>query len=121
MSWGNLLHANDSCTVIVRSEPNNGGIVIGGGRYEIGSQTRIEAQSNSGYRFKGWSDGSGVNPRKLLLSKDTIYTALFEKQVQYVPQNSASIRISYDDSKVVRDTAYVTISPNTQKKKSHRR
>lgn len=95
---------------------------MGGGIYERGQEVRLEAKSNSTYRFLSWSDGSSVNPRNILALNDTTFTARFAKQVAYNPRSSAGVRITYDDSKIVRDTAFVTITPTKgASKKSTRR
>ena len=35
-----------------------------------------------GYNFVGWSDGNTMNPRLVTLTRDTVFTAIFESNVQ---------------------------------------
>lgn len=46
------------------------------------TSTEIQAYSYDGYNFVGWSDGSTMNPRVVTLTQDTVFTAIFEANVQ---------------------------------------
>lgn len=53
------------------------GQVTGGGIFETGDTTMIYATPNYGYRFRCWNDGDTNNPRKVYVSHDTTFTAIF--------------------------------------------
>ena len=63
--------------VIVRSNNTLRGSVTGGGTVVQDSTRVIEAIPNYGYRFGMWSDSVTTNPRSIVVSSDTILTALF--------------------------------------------
>ena len=44
-------------------------------------ENTFTAVANEGYEFKQWSDGETVNPREVILTKDTTLTAVFEQIV----------------------------------------
>ena len=53
------------------------GSVNGGGTYPYGTQVTLTAVPSYGYHFTQWSDGITTNPRKLVLTQDTTFTAEF--------------------------------------------
>ena len=53
------------------------GTVAGGGSYEYGNEVVIRANSNTGYFFDRWSDGSRDNPRTVKITGDMSLTASF--------------------------------------------
>lgn len=63
----------------LNTNPNNAlwGSISGGGSYEYLSEKEIEATPNYGYHFTQWSDGNANNPRMIVLTQDTIFTAEF--------------------------------------------
>ena len=46
------------------------------------ANTAIQAYPYDGYNFVGWSDGNTNNPRIVTLTQDTVFTAIFEANVQ---------------------------------------
>ena len=46
------------------------------------ANSAIQAYAYDGYNFVGWSDGSTMNPRVVTLTQDTVFTAIFEANVQ---------------------------------------
>lgn len=46
------------------------------------ANTAIQAYPYDEYNFVGWSDGSTMNPRVVTLTQDTVFTAIFEANVQ---------------------------------------
>ena len=46
------------------------------------ANSAIQAYAYDGYNFVGWSDGSTMNPRVVTLTRDTVFTAIFEANVQ---------------------------------------
>ena len=54
------------------------------------SELRISAAPNYGYHFTQWSDGNTQNPRSIVLTKDTAFTAEFAKNTYTVTTNSSN-------------------------------
>jgi YD repeat-containing protein len=64
--------------VTVTANNPNMGSVTGGGNYALNSNVTISATPNTGYRFVEWHDGITQNPRTIIVTQDTTFTALFE-------------------------------------------
>ena len=62
------------------------GSVIGAGDHEKGTMVEISAIPNYGYHFVQWSDSVTDNPRNILLTQDTAFSAEFAKSpvIMYV-------------------------------------
>ncbi len=60
-----------------------------GQKADFESTVRLEAVSDAGWLFDGWSDGETANPRTFVLTQDTVMTARFIRR-QYTLQTSAS-------------------------------
>ncbi|MEE1226012.1 MAG: hypothetical protein UHM08_02800, partial [Bacteroidales bacterium] len=54
------------------------GYVEGLGEFDSLSVVQISAVANPCYEFVSWNDGNTDNPREFTLTKDTVFTALFE-------------------------------------------
>lgn len=65
-------------TITVVANPSDGGTVKGDGQYDSGATATLDAEPNSGYRFVSWSDENTDNPRRITVTKDATYTAIFE-------------------------------------------
>lgn len=63
----------------VAANPTQGGTVSGGGTYHYMDTIEIEAHANPGYVFAGWSDGDHSNPRQIIVTAATTYTANFQQ------------------------------------------
>ena len=50
----------------------------GGGEFKENTQITIEAKANEGYIFVSWSDGNTDNPRKVVVTANASYTAMFK-------------------------------------------
>ena len=74
-------------TINVVSESETMGTATGGGTFEEGTPTLIEAFPNSCYLFSHWQDGNTQNPRTVVVSDDITYTASFVPQVFYSTEN----------------------------------
>ena len=66
------------------------GSVNGGGTYPYGTQVKLTAVPNYGYHFTQWSDGNTENPRTFVLTRDTTFTAEFEKNSYTISTTSAN-------------------------------
>ena len=54
------------------------GTVEGAGYYDNGAEVTLTATANSGYRFVKWSDEVTDNPRTVVVTQDSTFTAIFE-------------------------------------------
>ena len=54
------------------------GSVTKGNEYAYGIEVTISATANAGYRFAQWSDGNTDNPRTVVVTQDSTFTAIFE-------------------------------------------
>ena len=63
--------------VNVTANPTQGGTVVGGGAYTVGSSQQISASANSGWAFTGWSDGGAQTHNITVPSGGATYTANF--------------------------------------------
>ena len=68
---------SNNCTITVSSANPSMGSATGSGTFRYGTTTTISATANSGYRFTGWNDGNGQNPRTVNVSGDAIFIATF--------------------------------------------
>lgn len=75
-------------TVVSDSVPM--GTTTGSGHYVSMSQVQISATPNDGYRFAMWSDGSTENPRTVEVYYDTVFTAIFTDETNYVVSVAAN-------------------------------
>jgi len=65
------------------------GTVSGAGSYNYLSSRTLTAVANYGYHFMQWSDGVTDNPRTIVLTRDTAFTAQFENNVYSIVVQSA--------------------------------
>ena len=63
--------------VTVSSANNTMGVVNGGGSYFYNTSATLTATPNPHYHFTQWSDGCTTNPRTIVVTGDTLYTAFF--------------------------------------------
>ena len=66
------------------------GSVEGSSYYKDSSMVTIKATSNYGYHFVQWNDSIIDNPRTILLTHDTTFTAIFVKNIYCLTYNSDS-------------------------------
>lgn len=66
------------------------GSTSGDGTFLLGRYVSIQALPFYPYRFSHWNDGDTNNPRSVLLTQDTAFTAFFE----ILPQHKISVRTS---------------------------
>ena len=69
-------------TINVESNNPDWGTVTGGGSYPYGDTIQIEAIPNVGHEFLTWEDGIVDNPRDIVVTQDSTFTALFAR-LQY--------------------------------------
>ncbi|MGN0227118.1 MAG: leucine-rich repeat protein [Paludibacteraceae bacterium] len=54
------------------------GRITGAGEYDYLSECTLRATANYGYRFVSWKDGVTTNPRKITVTQDSIFAAIYE-------------------------------------------
>ena len=68
--------ADDPILTLVSSDDNRG-YVYGAGQFKPNTPIEISAYPRFGYHFTQWSDGNTDNPRTIVLTCDTTFTAEF--------------------------------------------
>ncbi len=68
--------ADDPILTLVSSDYSRG-YVYGGGQFKPNSSCEISATAEYGYHFTQWTDGNTDNPRTIILTCDTTFTAEF--------------------------------------------
>jgi len=71
--------------VMVNNE--NYGKTYGSGSYSK-RNVRIIASPASGYHFVKWEDGNEENPREIMVTKDEVYMAIFEKNTEPITDST---------------------------------
>lgn len=90
------------------------GVVAGAGTYLYQDTVTLTATANYGYHFTMWSEGVSANPRTLIVTRDTVLTALFDRN-QYtvtVECNSDYGTVSGSGSYLFGDTASIAATAN---------
>lgn len=79
-----------------------------------GSSATIAATANYGYHFTAWSDGDTANPRTIVVTSDTVLTALFERNeyVLTVVCDTAQGMVAGAGTYLFGDTAHVEAVAN---------
>lgn len=75
--FGTILELPDQYTITTAVKTAGTGSVIGGGKYESGTDTILTAFPALYYEFVKWSDGNTDNPRRITVTGDATYTAEF--------------------------------------------
>ena len=73
----NVFLLPDQYTITTAVKTAGTGSVIGGGKYESGTDTILTALPALYYEFVKWSDGNTDNPRRITVTGDATYTAEF--------------------------------------------
>lgn len=63
--------------VEVRANDSDRGRVSGGGEYGVGATATLRATPWTMYGFLQWNDGDTSNPRRIVVTQDTSFTAIF--------------------------------------------
>ena len=69
--------------VVVQSSDETLGHAEGGSAYYEGESATLEAVAHEGGRFVSWNDGVRDNPRTIVVTQDTLFTAEFEPIPRY--------------------------------------
>ena len=70
------------CSLSLNTNDSTMGRVYGIGEYTFNTQVNCFAIPNVGYEFTSWNDGVLDNPRSIVITKDTTFTAMF-KEIEY--------------------------------------
>lgn len=70
-------HVTQYFTLTVLSADASMGTALGSNVYEENSTVSIEAVPNTNYHFTNWNDNNTENPRNIVLTSDTTFTAYF--------------------------------------------
>ena len=78
--WGQFLTIRTIGDKEIKTEVNNSawGKVTGAGVYNENDEATLTATANSGYCFVKWSDEVTDNPRTVVVTQDSTFTAVFE-------------------------------------------
>ena len=78
--WGQFLTIRTIGDKEIKTAVNNSawGKVTGAGVYNENDEATLTATANSGYRFVKWSDEVTDNPRTIVVTQDSTFTAIFE-------------------------------------------
>ena len=90
--WGqftNILPISEQTYTITATAANTAmGSVTGGGSYEENATATLTATANSGYNFVGWNDGNNENPRSVVVTQDSTFTATFAINTYIIAANA---------------------------------
>ena len=78
--WGQFLTIRTIGDKEIKTTVNNSawGKVTGAGFFNENDEATLTATANSGYRFVKWSDEVTDNPRTIVVTQDSTFTAIFE-------------------------------------------
>ena len=65
-------------TVTAAADNPNSGTVAGAGTYDYNTTATLTATAYEGHRFVAWHDGNTDNPRTVVVTSDSAFTAYFE-------------------------------------------
>ena len=75
-------------------------------------EVEISASANYGYHFTQWSDGNTNNPRTIILTQDTSFTATFAKNTYSITSNATNGTISGNPTAEYMDEVTLTAIPD---------
>ena len=107
--------AVNSYTISVESADISMGSVTGGDSYNYGNTATITAIPTSGYRFVEWNDHNTDNPREVLVTKDSLFTATFgdgSMDITVLPNNPEMGIVTGSGTYDYMSTATITAVPN---------
>jgi len=107
----------------VTAVPNDAsmGTVTGSGTYDYGTTATLTATPNTGYGFRGWSDGNTSNPRNLVVTGDISLTANFSDDTSAITEYTVTLTVNdpamgtlsdYGGTYAEGSTIVVTATPN---------
>lgn len=97
-------------TVSATADDASRGEVTGSGTYGYGDIATLNAIAYTGYRFAHWSDGNTDNPRTIVLTQDTVLTAIFDMVTYDVTLSCDAEQGTVSGSGTYREGEQVTVS-----------
>ncbi|MDR2840372.1 MAG: leucine-rich repeat protein, partial [Paludibacter sp.] len=95
-NWNDFTNIIDNCPKSVRVLSNNAalGTAIGSGTYYFNASVTIAAIPVQGNVFAVWNDGNTDNPRSIIITQDTTFTATFaaDAQITALKADTAALR-----------------------------
>lgn len=79
--------------IVLQSNNPAMGNVSGSGTFDYNTTNTITATANPNHLFVNWSDGVTDNPRQMLLTKDTLVTALFANENNVLQVKSSNLEL----------------------------
>ena len=76
-SAGVDIYYRNRYSVEVLANDEGRGLVLGGGEYYNGDEAVLRARPWAAYGFLQWDDGDTANPRRVVVTRDTTFTAIF--------------------------------------------
>jgi PKD repeat protein len=105
-----VVDISDLVHVTVSANDSVMGTVTGSGYYPKNTIVSIiSAMPNFGYRFVQWNDGDITNPRTIIATQDTIFTAIFEATTGITDLETSTISIY---SNPTRDNIHIVLPEN---------
>ena len=86
--------SNYSTITLLNNNPDMG-TVSGGGNYYYQSQAILTATPFAGHHFTLWNDGVTANPRTVVVSQDSTFTANFAVNIYTLTANSSNNTMGY--------------------------
>ena len=68
-------------SITVQADNTENGTVRGGGEYKEGETAVIMATPRKDCTFAGWNDGNTLNPRAVVVTGDSAFTAIFRRNI----------------------------------------
>ena len=105
--------SNNSYITAVSNNPA-WGTVSGAGRYSYNDTAILIATPSVNYHFQRWSDGSTLNPRPVIVTHDSLFTAIFLSNTSTLIVNSSNLTmgtVSGSGTYTYQDQAVITAIP----------
>jgi len=117
--WGGAFPIVDRYNLVARPEEecDTMGTVSGSGHFSSDMPLLITARPNAGFYFQHWNDGNTDNPRTIILTQDTLFTATFAVALpctaEVLSNDTSQGTVSGSGIFLQGDTVTFTAYPNT--------
>ena len=108
------LFSANAYTITLYANNSEAGQLYGAGTYLYGTEIRIGAYPNIGWKFVEWSDGNTDNPRNLLVLSDLSLQAVFEQEfytITAVPNDTSLGYTTGSGEYTIKTYAHLTAIP----------
>lgn len=106
----NIYFTVDDQEIVTTVSPENGGVVVGGGKYLTGSEAYLTATPNNGYNFSEWlvygkSQGLTENPLYLsAVNAGVPFTAVFKPDCAVYVKDIKALKIYVGSTEILKIT-----------------